>query len=90
MNAKQFNNWETEALCYKSSPTIFFPPVDFEPSKQRRKRETKAKTICNVCPVCDDCLEYALQFDQLEGVWGGLNFKERQQKKLNLELSKNK
>ena len=37
----------------------------------------EAKAICNICPVCETCLEYALANREREGVWGGLNERER-------------
>ncbi|MGH8896202.1 MAG: WhiB family transcriptional regulator [Egibacteraceae bacterium] len=30
-----------------------------------------AKAVCAVCPVADDCLEYALDTGRTDGVWGG-------------------
>jgi len=36
-----------------------------------------AKTICASCPVLDDCLAYALETIQTEGIWGGTTSRER-------------
>jgi WhiB family transcriptional regulator, redox-sensing transcriptional regulator len=30
-----------------------------------------------VCPVIDDCLEYALETNQRSGIWGGTSERER-------------
>ena len=81
---KKIYQWESEALCHLSSSShLFFPPTNiFETSKLRRKRETKAKTICNACTVNEKCLEYALKHDWLDGVWGGTNPKERAQQRI--------
>jgi WhiB family redox-sensing transcriptional regulator len=38
-----------------------------------------AKAICAGCPVREECLEYAMRWDQLCGVWGGLSERERRQ-----------
>lgn len=87
---KKQSRWESSAICNKNSSELFFPPMDFEPSKLRRKREIKAKAICRVCPVSDNCLSYALKHDYLEGIWGGTNFKERKQRNLLMGIARNK
>jgi len=33
--------------------------------------------ICNKCPVCDECLEYALKLHDVVGVWGGTSGRTR-------------
>ncbi len=76
------DNWQREGLCNRGSPNLFFPPIDFEPSVQRRKRETKAKTICTSCAVKAECLEHALKHEELQGVWGGTNEKERKRQRI--------
>ncbi|MGD2044020.1 MAG: WhiB family transcriptional regulator, partial [Acidimicrobiia bacterium] len=37
----------------------------------------KAKAVCSVCPVIEDCLQYALETNQRSGIWGGTSEKER-------------
>lgn len=37
----------------------------------------RAKAICTLCPVRDECLDYALRTKQEYGVWGGLSENER-------------
>lgn len=36
-----------------------------------------AKSICAVCPVREECLDYALEANETVGIWGGLGAKER-------------
>ena len=36
-----------------------------------------AKAICATCPVAEQCLEYAIETHQSDGVWGGLTAVER-------------
>ncbi len=76
------DNWQRDGLCSSGSPNLFFPPIEFEPSVQRRKRETKAKTICQACGVKEECLEHALRYEELLGVWGGTNEKERKRQRI--------
>jgi hypothetical protein len=52
------------------------PDVDFFASSPNQER---AKTICGTCPVEDDCLAYALERYETEGVWGGKTPAERRE-----------
>lgn len=48
---------------------MFYPSTDEEADE--------AKAICRVCSVRELCLEFALTHREREGVWGGLNERER-------------
>ncbi len=37
----------------------------------------QAKKICQICPVQEECLQYALATNQSEGVWGGMSSGDR-------------
>lgn len=37
----------------------------------------RAKTICLNCPVFDTCLDYALSYEDLEGIWANYDYYER-------------
>jgi WhiB family redox-sensing transcriptional regulator len=37
----------------------------------------RARSVCQSCPVKQECLDYALQYFELAGIWGGLDRKER-------------
>ena len=79
--------WRERALCLNSTPGIFFPPDSFEPSKRRKQREERARYICKACTVRDECLTYAIKNQEPEGVWGGMNEKERAHHKTLLQNS---
>jgi len=61
--------WQEQALCAQTGADFFFP----EPGSSVRE----AKSICGLCEIRSECLEYALLNDERFGVWGGLSEKER-------------
>lgn len=61
--------WMLEARCLDADPEAFFP------EKGGSTRE--AKRICGICPVQQECLDYALERDQRFGIWGGMSERER-------------
>jgi WhiB family redox-sensing transcriptional regulator len=67
------DRWQERALCAQTDPEAFFP------EKGGSTRE--AKKICEVCPVREQCLTYALEHDERFGIWGGLSERERRRLK---------
>jgi WhiB family redox-sensing transcriptional regulator len=66
--------WRAQARCLGSDPDLFFPLGGTgEPLAQA---ET-AKRICQECEVRNVCLQYALETNQVTGVWGGTTEEER-------------
>jgi WhiB family redox-sensing transcriptional regulator len=63
--------WYEEAACASYPAEAFFPPSD-APSAANA-----AKAICAGCPVREECLSFALETAQAEGVWGGMDAGER-------------
>lgn len=70
-------SWQPVALCRGSHSHLFFPPSNAERKEERERREMRAKSICKVCPVNAECLEYALAIREPYGIWGGLTETER-------------
>lgn len=64
--------WQEEALCAQTDPELFFP--------DKGQPTAAAKRVCQACDVRAQCLNYALDHDDM-GVWGGLSRKERQRLK---------
>ena len=56
-------------VCMETDPELFFP----ETWAQARD----AKRLCGDCPVQNDCLRFALETNQQDGIWGGLTPEER-------------
>lgn len=56
-------------VCGQVDPDLFFP--------EKSGSVLAPKRICGVCPVRQECLDWALANDVRHGVWGGLSDKER-------------
>jgi len=72
--------WADGALCAQTDPDLWFElSTDRYISKPNGTRETAAKDICGRCPVRQECLDYAMADPMLQGIWGGLTQREREQ-----------
>lgn len=67
-------DWRDRAACLDEDPELFFPVGTTGPALDQVER---AKSICRVCEVSVQCLEWALETNQDAGVWGGLSEDER-------------
>ena len=65
------NNWRQYARCLGADPEVFYPPSESDEGSEA------AKAICAVCPVREPCLEHAITAREKQGVWGGLDERER-------------
>lgn len=84
--ARTANNqsWRRLAVCKPSNghdPEIWFPPPVRPYSTRAEARaatairlqwEARAQALCRTCPVRRECLEYADDNDEREGIWGGM------------------
>lgn len=64
--------WREAAACLEVQDE-----VSFFPDKEDLGEIVKAKAICSTCPVADECLSWAIETNQSEGIWGGHTAKER-------------
>jgi WhiB family redox-sensing transcriptional regulator len=62
--------WQRFAECVRHAGS-----VDFFPARGESVRDAKA--VCAVCPVREECLDFALRMKVAHGVWGGLSERER-------------
>jgi WhiB family transcriptional regulator, redox-sensing transcriptional regulator len=60
--------WRAQAACRTIDPALFFPDTDDD--------ERLAKAVCAGCPVQGECLLFAFETRESNGVWGGLNEQE--------------
>jgi WhiB family redox-sensing transcriptional regulator len=65
--------WQAKALCAQTDPEAFFP--------EKGGSNRDAKKVCHECEVRQECLEYALNNEELFGIWGGMSERERRKLK---------
>jgi WhiB family redox-sensing transcriptional regulator len=51
--------------------------VSFFPNREDLAAIAQAKAVCATCPVAAECLTWAIETNQSEGVWGGHTPRER-------------
>jgi WhiB family redox-sensing transcriptional regulator len=66
--------WQDEAACAGLGANLFFPADDMGGEHYEHREVVDA--VCGGCPVRDECLEYALQWEEF-GIWGGKTPKQR-------------
>lgn len=62
-------DWYEDALCAQVDTDAFFP--------EKGGSTRAAKAVCMRCEVREQCLQYALDNDEREGIWGGKSDRER-------------
>ncbi|MGW7440352.1 WhiB family transcriptional regulator [Streptomyces sp. NPDC054849] len=68
-------DWRHDAACRETDPELFFPIGNTGPALLQIE---EAKAVCRRrCPVMEQCLRWALDTNQTDGVWGGLSEGER-------------
>jgi WhiB family redox-sensing transcriptional regulator len=58
-----------DRACAGTDPAVFFP--------DRGGPATEAKALCAICPHRRPCLDWALETEQLFGIWAGTTPDER-------------
>jgi len=66
--------WRDRAACLGLDPELFFPIGSTGPALIQTE---EARAVCRRCEVIDDCLSWAMDSRQEDGVWGGLSADER-------------
>ena len=59
---------EEQGECKGLDPNVFFPSGSKDDVKLA---EGSAQKVCRRCPVQRECLQYAIDFGENHGVWGG-------------------
>lgn len=68
------DDWRARAACRSVDANLFFPAGSTGSALDQIQA---AKAFCRACPVQRDCLEFALETNQEDGVWGGKDETER-------------
>ncbi|MQA25622.1 MAG: WhiB family transcriptional regulator [Micromonosporaceae bacterium] len=71
-------DWQLRGACRGADSAQFFHP-DGERGPARARREARAKSVCDGCPVRAECAAHALAVREPYGVWGGFSEVERGQ-----------
>lgn len=64
------NDWRRAAACRDEPTDLHFPAGD-------RGQAERAKDVCRRCPSRQQCLAFALKIGATDGIWGGLDERER-------------
>lgn len=64
-------SWRLRGACRGLSAEVFYPVSESDADAEA------AKAICATCPVRPQCLEFALDHREHEGIWGGVTERER-------------
>lgn len=64
-------SWRRLARCLGADADLWFPI--------EQDGGGEAIAICRECPVRIDCLGWALDHDERQGIWGGVSARQRQQ-----------
>lgn len=62
-----FAPWTKRAACSDSDPNLFYEDENYP----------MARAICASCPVIEDCLEHAIEYPEMDGIWGGTTPRQR-------------
>ena len=69
-------DWRDHAACAGCDPGLFYP--------EQGGDYRSAKAVCRLCPVTQECLDFAIGNHEKYGVWGGMS--ERQRKRYRAQL----
>lgn len=66
-------DWMSRGKC-RGSQANFFPTFT---GKKESPAIREAKAVCSTCPVKAECLAFALDAQERDGIWGGMTPDER-------------
>ena len=77
-------NWMARGACVDHpEPDLFFPTATQGRSSKsgtdRSEPARAAQRICAGCTVSNECLSFALEHEEIKGVWGGTTTGQRRQ-----------
>ena len=74
--------WMDDAKCRDMNTEIFFGK-EYHGAQRHRPSLTsieirRAKAVCAVCPVMEECFYFAMENEEEYGVWGGTTHRDRE------------
>lgn len=63
--------WQDQGACVGEDPGLFYP------APWEAQKLAAARSICERCPVTEECLAYALDNHEDYGVWAGTTQRDR-------------
>lgn len=76
-------SWMAAGACRDHPTDLFYPSRTLATEERRRNGSTAAErravAICRTCPVRVECAAYAIETNEVWGVWGGLTELQRHQ-----------
>lgn len=66
---REIHSWREIAACTDRADVDFFAATD--------TAVARAKAVCAGCSVAVECLEFAVETNQQDGIWGGMTVNER-------------
>ena len=72
--------WRESGACATADPELFFPIATGGVAVRQAEQ---ARRICAGCRVRRQCLQFAIDFGEAHGIWGGTTPEERQRVRLN-------
>jgi WhiB family transcriptional regulator, redox-sensing transcriptional regulator len=67
-------DWRAEGACLSADPDLFFP---ISATGSSGSQIAQAKAVCAACTVRQECMGFALDHSDVQGIWGGTTDDER-------------
>jgi WhiB family redox-sensing transcriptional regulator len=67
-------DWRAAGACLSADPELFFP---ISKGGVTDRQVTVALSVCAGCTVRQQCLDFAMQMAETNGIWGGTTPEER-------------
>jgi WhiB family redox-sensing transcriptional regulator len=81
LNPISAQKWRANAACWGWDTNIFYP------GRGDSKNVKLAQSICASCSVKKECLEFAVDNNMTEGIWGGLTGRQMRSYRRKLKLN---
>jgi WhiB family redox-sensing transcriptional regulator len=70
----QRHEWRSQGACLSADPDLFFP---ISATGSSGSQIAQAKAVCARCAVRQECMDFALDHGDVQGIWGATTDDER-------------